>query len=408
MRENQARACAGTQASGPVGTVVDASPGAMSPMLAPVRSSLPPRSLLVECVELIARRRGPAIWSHVVVLAVPLSLAWGTDAWVVTLTLALTIVAYVLGSAVHMRWYLSRPRDEAEARRFTRTLGVQFVALGLLYNALFIYQHLHGITRALDYLVFITAAYCAATAATFQHVRWLPLSFIVASIAPQLVFHLTLGTQDGYLIAGLLVTYALFMSRTVGHLHKDSMERVVLTLELETAKRRAERLARTDALTRLFNRRAFEERAEAAIARAREADEELSLVLVDIDHFKAINDAHGHPTGDAALVAIGQTLHGEARPTDAVGRVGGEEFALLLPDTGERGARAFAERVRHAVEELVVTHEESELRLTISLGIASLGPDEGDLVALLGRADRALYAAKQAGRNRVETAPAPT
>ena len=154
----------------------------------------------------------------------------------------------------------------------------------------------------------------------------------------------------------------------------------------------------TDPLTGIGNRRRFEADLAGALESAESAP--TSLVMLDIDHFKAINDTHGHPTGDDVLRAIGRLLSGEARPGERVYRYGGEEFCAILPATSTTAAAEFAERVRAAIENLVIPLPRGgELRATASVGVAEAAGRS--IQALVDRADAALYRAKQAGRNRV-------
>jgi len=158
--------------------------------------------------------------------------------------------------------------------------------------------------------------------------------------------------------------------------------------------------ARTDDLTGLANRRALDEEIERALARARRTQRPFAVVMVDIDRFKFINDTHGHGVGDTTLAAFSRRLAGVLREPDRAFRYGGEEFCLLLADTDLGGARTLAERAR---EHILQPFEGTMRRLTASLGVSAWQPqDSAD--TLFHRADRALYAAKRNGRNRVETA----
>ena len=161
------------------------------------------------------------------------------------------------------------------------------------------------------------------------------------------------------------------------------------------------RLATSDGLTGLANRRAFFERLEAEVSRCRRYPNPLSLALVDVDHFKRVNDRYGHPAGDEVLRRVAQTLRELARETDLVARYGGEEFAMLLPSTDEAGAAALAERVRKGIERMEVTWEGRPIPVAASLGVATLQGEADTGEALVSRADQALYAAKETGRNRV-------
>ncbi len=165
-----------------------------------------------------------------------------------------------------------------------------------------------------------------------------------------------------------------------------------------------ENLATTDSLTRLYNRRYFMERAEAEFERSLRYKRELSVFLMDADHFKAINDGHGHETGDKALRLLGMACRQSLRHLDIVGRYGGEEFVVLLPETSAALAHEAAERLRRAVAELQVPSESGDVRMTVSIGVATADASTESVAALINAADRALYEAKRSGRNRVAAA----
>lgn len=162
------------------------------------------------------------------------------------------------------------------------------------------------------------------------------------------------------------------------------------------------RVAETDDLTGIPNRRHFLEMLEREAARARRHGRPLALLALDLDHFKRINDEHGHAAGDAALRRFAAICTEALRGEDVLGRMGGEEFVAFLPETDQDGAAATAERLRRAVAEDEVTAGAASFRLTVSIGVAALAA--GEVNAALMRADRALYAAKTAGRNRVALA----
>jgi len=157
--------------------------------------------------------------------------------------------------------------------------------------------------------------------------------------------------------------------------------------------------AATDALTGLPNRRAFEDTARRMVAQASRSFEPLAAVLVDLDHFKAVNDTFGHAAGDDALICVASCLTGSVRAGDFVARLGGEEFALLLPGASREGALLLADSVRQAVARLAVPGVDRPI--TASLGVALIPDHAGDADAVVARADEALYAAKAAGRDRV-------
>lgn len=217
----------------------------------------------------------------------------------------------------------------------------------------------------------------------------------------------------------LHVTVGRATSEYLGHWRRDMGVVAVLaailfavsigaTLMVDRAWRRQRRVAHllelqahTDVLTGLANRRHFFEVAEAELERSRRYETPLSLLMLDIDRFKEVNDAHGHRAGDRVLQQLARTCLEVLRSVDVVGRVGGEEFAILLPETSLEGAVEVAERLREAVALAEVAREEGvPLRITVSIGVAMLAGTV-NLDTLLSQADAALYDAKRTGRNRV-------
>ena len=159
--------------------------------------------------------------------------------------------------------------------------------------------------------------------------------------------------------------------------------------------------ARTDPKTGLLNAATWQRDADAEVARARHAGSPLALLLVDVDHFKRVNDNHGHLAGDEVLRALATELRQQVRESDVVGRFGGEEFTVLLPRTDDTGACRIAERLRASAARLSVAAAGARISVTVSIGVAVLGQHGRDLFALLAAADDALYRAKDAGRDRV-------
>ncbi|MDR2875151.1 MAG: diguanylate cyclase [Methylobacillus sp.] len=179
--------------------------------------------------------------------------------------------------------------------------------------------------------------------------------------------------------------------------------------EIESLKRELEHArveALTDALTGALNRRGFELRLARVLAESGDSGGAISLIMLDIDHFKKINDAHGHLFGDEVIRTVAETLRACVKGRDAVARLGGEEFCVLLPETSLAGARALAHNIRARVERGRIRRHDSADEvggITISLGVAELSPRE-DTADFLDRADQALYCAKESGRNRVSIA----
>ena len=167
-----------------------------------------------------------------------------------------------------------------------------------------------------------------------------------------------------------------------------------LQLELEAQ-------SQTDSLTGLLNRRALEQVGAAAIQRARRHNSALSLIILDLDRFKSINDEHGHDGGDVALHHAARCLRDNLRDVDHIARLGGEEFVAVLPGTTHDHAAEIAENLRHCLASLTVEHQSQEIRLSASFGVATLLPTDTTWLEILRRGDRALYVAKEQGRDRV-------
>jgi len=219
---------------------------------------------------------------------------------------------------------------------------------------------------------------------------WVPVGSALASATRTTLIY---GALSLLLLTLVFLVVAHFTRRF------DAQQRQILAQNRQLAI-----LSDTDALTGLGNRHKFERNAKHEVKMAHRYGTALSLILLDIDFFKRINDRHGHPFGDRILQAFANFIRDNIRETDEVFRWGGEEFAILLPHTDQQGAVELA----HLLGRRLRTHTFTEgIRLTASLGVAQLQTNE-DAARLLGRADRALYRAKQGGRDRVDTDPPST
>jgi diguanylate cyclase (GGDEF)-like protein len=178
-----------------------------------------------------------------------------------------------------------------------------------------------------------------------------------------------------------------------------------LSHQLAVAEERLRVLAAEDDLTKTFNRRHFFQMAEIEWERSRRHARPLALLILDVDNFKAVNDRYGHVAGDGLLRSIAKQCRLCLRKTDLLGRFGGDEFVILLSETDVDGATETAERIRRAIEATSVEISGMDIRITASVGLASLSSESPSVDALLAGADAALYAAKKKGRNRVEVAP---
>ncbi len=207
-------------------------------------------------------------------------------------------------------------------------------------------------------------------------------------------------TLGALILTGPRGSFDAASHRVLGILANQAAATVSLIKDREQQKE----LAVRDGLTNLYNRRAFGELLAQAVAREDRQGGRLALILLDLDHFKKLNDTYGHPAGDEALRATARVLTQHLRKGDQAARYGGEEFVVILPGTEEEGALHLAERVREAIHTHRLVFEGARIALSGSLGAAVWPGDGKDPEALLGAADRALYASKQAGRNRVTAA----
>jgi diguanylate cyclase (GGDEF)-like protein len=211
-------------------------------------------------------------------------------------------------------------------------------------------------------------------------------------------------THVGELRAGIVPS----LSTLVAHGITLAMSLGFLLMHRERQEQEIERLAMTDSLTGVYNRRTLFELGEKELSRSRRTGSSLSLIILDLDHFKRINDKYGHLGGDAILLRFVEVVRGCLRQSDVLTRYGGEEFCILLPDVGVAGAKVVAERIRSTIEASTFFVGAVPLTVTASVGVAALptGSAAITLSSLVQRADQALYIAKRDGRNRVSVAKA--
>ncbi len=188
------------------------------------------------------------------------------------------------------------------------------------------------------------------------------------------------------------IFFHTYVGRTLSYFHR-----------MRDYNERLQDMASHDPLTQVLNARAYYAACEQQIAQSARSQQPFSVLFVDLDHFKAINDTHGHAAGDEVLRVVARTLGEHLRRSDLLRRIGGEEFSVLLPDTALPGALQVAEHLRQAVEQCRPTIGEHVLSITASIGVASRSPGLHSLHELQQRADQAMYEAKKAGRNRVST-----
>ncbi len=238
----------------------------------------------------------------------------------------------------------------------------------------------------------------AGAMSVYTAIRKFALSTIIAILVPATVWLLL---QDDITRVILGMAGAVFIAssiRAVNILAKALHQSFLLNHQLTKAKETAEFIASTDILTGLNNRGSFSELAEAQADFCQRYKYPVAVIVLDVDHFKAVNDRLGHHSGDLALQQLAQILQQSVRSSDVCGRMGGEEFAILLPNTDSNGAEIIAEKIRSTVEAKAVETTDGPFNITASLGIATGDRDVGQLIRM---ADMAMYSAKESGRNRI-------
>jgi len=248
------------------------------------------------------------------------------------------------------------------------------------------------------FIVAVLAGVIAAGGIMLAVHRYSFIIFCLPVVIPAVYQLVSSGTHLELMLAILLVIYSIILIVAVSRLGNSFLEGIKVRFRMQA-------LSRTDPLTRLANRRGFDEYLADAWQTAIRSKQPVGLIVSDVDYFKAYNDQYGHPQGDEALKRVADTIYEVAsRGTDLCARVGGEEFAIVLQLTDEEGARRVAQDIKQAMDELHMDHGGSPFRyLTLSLGYASIIPDrDSSPDQFFERVDKMLYRAKTAGRNRIE------
>ena len=358
-------------------------------------------NLYNECVRIVYQRRSQNLLSHIFVSALPIYLGWTNEAGILNAFLIFLLWGYIVVAYYFTLSFNKSSPDDNDSKPWATSLYYQLVGLALLYNFIFLNLEYHGVENAMIYLLLTTALFSAGAINSYQHLKGLGPLFLVTAMLPQCIYYLASSGTGTTLMAFLIFVFVLFMTSLGFSIHKDGIRTLTLNHELHLAKEQAEQLARTDALTGLNNRRSFFEIGNTVFLNARRYDRPLSVVMLDLDAFKAVNDTYGHSIGDEIIKAVANTLHKEKRESDITGRLGGEEFAILLQETDLKAAGELIERLRKEVEQIVVNSDGAQVGITASFGVTELDDQCDTLEKVIVKADRALYQAKEDGRNRV-------
>jgi diguanylate cyclase (GGDEF)-like protein len=320
-----------------------------------------------------------------------LSAVVGNTLIVAAIALAMRALRVFVGSAPRdvMTWvllatlfvmllYFTEVRDSSVGRTIAISAALGIVAL-----------------RAARLLHHSAPAACKLSSRVTEYVFWAVAVITALRIVGTLLFPPPSSLAAGPFNAAVFLFYSGFI--IVSTLS-------VMWMEIESLQAELVRAARYDALTGLYNRGTFLEEFGREVSRCARGGPAFSLAVFDLDRFKRLNDQYGHPFGDRVLKAFAEVLRADIRKHDAVGRYGGEEFALLMPNTGKETAMRVAERVRRDLEARGITVDGKRIEVTASGGVSTYGVDGEDWDTLLSAADTALYEAKNKGRNRVTAA----
>ena len=395
-----------------------APPGELGPMVAPVPDDL----VLVECAKYMWAQAFrslmlvPPVALLLILIEAPVIATWRL--WVWATVLACAASASLIAA---IRFHRTRP-EPAHARRWLRIRGATGFMHGAAWGSAAVLlmpakDHRDLRLAVLTFLVAVTSSLVIAYAGSVSSFLsaalpvWLPAIVVLFATGDR--FHILLGIGASlYLVVMLLYSYEIHR-RLVANI-RLGLEHAALSGHLASANATSERanqelrrmnvvvndLAHRDDLTGAHNRRHLMSELDRELERSRRGEAPLWFALLDLDHFKGINDVHGHLAGDAFLRSMADAVRSEIRTNDCFARYGGEEFALLLPGIDRTGAIECLERVRLRVESLRVPCGDEALRCTVSIG-ATVCERDPLPDAVLSRADQALYRAKNAGRNRV-------
>jgi diguanylate cyclase len=313
----------------------------------------------------------------------------------------LAIIAVLAVVRVAMTMAFRRRAGDLDIRAWERRFVVSLIFTGAVWGfGAVLMLPKESLAHQILVFAFLMGMVGGAIGSYSAHVGAVTTTSVLMILPATIAFALqdNMLTRATAFAAVIYVSAAFRAARSLSASLRDSYR---LTHELEAARADADRLARTDELTEMRNRRAFYEHGELAVSQSLRYGDPLALLLFDLDHFKRINDTWGHATGDEVLRATALIVQRTIRASDIAGRVGGEEFAILLLRASETQALAMAERLRVAMEKAPLYHDAGIVHFTASFGVALLGGELNTLDRLLAQADKALYAAKQEGRNRV-------
>ena len=356
-------------------------------------------SIAADVLALLFRQSFPAVFFSVLNGGLLSWALWGSVAPPVLIDwLAALSVGAVLRLALFLQYFRIKPAG-AQLLRWHWPYAVTLVLSAAVWGlgALWLMSHGSEVDRLV--VLFFVIGMTAGGVVTYSAHRGMTIAAVLVVMLPSTLW---LYAQPGHAALGMAIGATAFIISAVRGtrvMAEATNKQLGLGYQLKDAYEAAHKLARSDELTGINNRRAFMELSEQMVRLSDRNASAVSCLLIDVDHFKLINDALGHGAGDHVLQQIGALMTQAFRSCDICGRVGGEEFAVLLPDTDVIAAMGCAERFREAVATHDFDWHGQELQVSVSIGVALR---QATLSDLLQRADMAMYQAKDGGRNRVE------
>ena len=364
------------------------------------KNAPPDLELLVQVdkLQLLYQQSSPAIYVSTFAAIILIAMLWPVqDHTALLIWLTVLIIAALSRIYLFIRYRHVAPQGQdvlAWEKPYVITLTLTALTWGV--GSLFIMPVDSNVHQAIIFCVLI--GFCGGAVSYYSAHRVMTLVTIAIILFPSTLWFLLSGDQ---LMVGLaILAFVFFLSaiRATKGISSAVHQNYLMTHQLEISKENAEKLARIDELTKLYNRRAFYENGKMLVSYCQRHNEIISVIVMDIDNFKNINDSFGHAAGDAVLEHISKLLRQKFRKSDVSARIGGEEFGILLPTADPEIAEKLAEELRHGIEELSVVFNEEVLKVTASIGVTS---GDSDIDTLVKHADIAMYRAKESGRNRV-------
>jgi len=349
-------------------------------------------------LRLLYRQSFPAVFVSTLAASVLLVILWShQDHRLLLAWFGALFLTFVIRLALFTLYHRKSPRGRellAWERPYFITLILSSLTWGI--GSLFIMPADSFVLQAITFSFLVGLA--GGAISVYSSHSAMTIATIASILFPSTAYFLLSGSS---MFIGLAIASILFFVssvRAARFLSKTLNQNFLMTHELEASRIKAERLANIDDLTGLHTRRAFYELGKVLSNSSQRNAQPLSIIIMDIDNFKRINDSYGHAAGDSALMQVGKIMRERLRKSDISGRIGGEEFAVILPGTSLQQSFQLAEALRKQIEELSIQSEDKTIRITASFGVAS-GMD--DLDTLGEHADKAMYRSKQSGRNAV-------